>query len=206
MSKKASKPDPKRKTATNRQLTEMDPDIIYFTHARVRPVFTGCNKRIMETLEEIESGVTRVEDIPYITVIENFEVAPESAAEKGGKSGGGKGKGGKKGKRRGDSSDDDDGPSPPPKSKPAAAGADAQPFYFSLNNRRLYLFKTLKSRGIIDKVPVQVKPALERERVKYTRDRCVLRAKLMGAGQKPVGAQDEEGDDDGDEDAEEDEE
>jgi hypothetical protein len=183
----------------------MDPDMIYFTHARVRSVFTGCNKRIEETLAEIEAGTTRVQDIPYITVIENFEAAP--AAEEGNANGKGKGKGSKaggkgakpkKGRRRGDATDSSDDDAPPARSQPATS--DAQPYYFSLNNRRLFLFKTLKARGLIDTVPVQVKPALERERVKYTRERCVLRAKLMGAGQRPVGeeaeAEAEEDDDD----------
>lgn len=174
-----------RKTASGRVLREMDPDIIYFTHARVRPVFTGCNKRIQETLDEIVSGVTKVSDIPYITVIENFELPPGSAPasdedevedgrkrNKGGAFGGGGAKGkGKKGAKGA-------------KGEPAA---EAAPFYFSLNNRRLFLFKTLKERGVIDTVMVQVKPALERERAKYTRVRCVLRAKLMGAGTKLEG-------------------
>lgn len=185
-----------RKTASGRVLREMDPDIIYFTHARVRPVFTGCNKRIQETLDEIVSGQTKISDIPYITVIENFE-APASASadaseeeeedggrkrKKGGAGGGKKGPGGK-GKGA--------------KGKGAAAAEEPAPFYFSLNNRRLFLFKTLKERGLIDTVMVQVKPALERERAKYTRDRCVLRAKLMGAGAKLGG--DEEGEGEGEE-------
>ncbi|BEI92475.1 uncharacterized protein CcaverHIS019_0501030 [Cutaneotrichosporon cavernicola] len=145
-----------RKTATGRVLRDMDPDTIYFTHARVRPVFTGCNKRIQDTLDEIVAGTTKVTDIPYITVIENFErpAGEDSDAEeeedgrkrkKGG--GGRKGKGAKK------------------------EVGEATPFYFSLNNRRLFLFKTLKQRGLIDTVAVQVKPALERERTKYTRER-----------------------------------
>jgi hypothetical protein len=172
-----------RKTAAGRVLREMDPDTIYFTHARVRPVFTGCNKRIQETLDEIVAGTTKITDIPYITVIENFERPPgededdeeEEDGRKRKKGGGGRAPKGK-GKKQ--------------------VVAEPAPFYFSLNNRRLFLFKTLKERGIIDTVMVQVKPALERERTKYTRERCVLRAKLMGAGTKLEG---EEGEDEDDE-------
>ncbi|GMK56114.1 hypothetical protein CspeluHIS016_0211700 [Cutaneotrichosporon spelunceum] len=147
-----------RKTAAGRVLREMDPDTIYFTHARVRPVFTGCNKRIQDTLDEIVAGTTKITDIPYITVIENFERPPgeDSDAEEEEEEEGGrkrrKGGGGRKGKAK-------------------KEVGEATPFYFSLNNRRLFLFKTLKERGLLDTVTVQVKPALERERTKYTRDR-----------------------------------
>lgn len=188
MSKKADAGGKARKTATNRALQRMDPDEIYFTHARVRPVFTGCNKRIQETLDEIVAGTTTVDDIPYITVIENHEAVVSADTKKAPK---------KKGRRRGadDSDSDDNGIG-------LGRGGETRPFYFSLNNRRLFLFKTLKSMGVVKTIPVQVKPALDREKVKYTRERCVLRAKLMGAGQKPVGA---DGDEEEDEDVDEDE-
>ncbi|TXT15307.1 uncharacterized protein COLE_01500 [Cutaneotrichosporon oleaginosum] len=171
-----------RKTAAGRVLREMDPDTIYFTHARVRPVFTGCNKRIQETLDEIVAGTTTLADIPYITVIENFEAPPSADASEDEEEDGRRRK--KGGGRK-------------PKAKGRAEPAEATPFYFSLNNRRLFLFKTLKERGVLDTVMVQVKPALERERTKYTRERCVLRAKLMGAGTKlGAEAEGEDGDED----------
>lgn len=183
-----------RKLAQGRQLREMDPYDIYFTHARVRPVFTGCNKMIQQTLDEIVRGETKIEDIPYITVIENFEEAPAAPDTFGSKKGGKGGKGGaKKGgrRKRGDSSSEDEEDEPRGGKKKTAGGkggggggGELVPYYFSLNNRRLFLFKTLRDMGVIEKVQVQVKPALEREKTKYTRDRCVLKAKLMGAGTK----------------------
>lgn len=111
-----------------RGLITLSPERIYFTHSRVRPQFTGCNKVIADTLKEIVEGRTRVTDIPMITVIEN------------------------------------DGN------------------YFSLNNRRLYLFKELLKLGLIpsEGVLCQLKPALEREKERYTPARCSLKAKLMG--------------------------
>lgn len=193
-----------RKLAQGRQLREMDPYDIYFTHARVRPVFTGCNKLIQQTLDEIVHGETKLEDIPYITVIENFEEAPAAPDTFGKKKGGGKGAA-KKGARRkrGDSSDSEEEEEAPRGGKKKTGGGggakgELVPYYFSLNNRRLFLFKTLKDMGVIDKVQVQVKPALEREKTKYTRDRCVLRAKLMGAGAKlDAGEEAEDADGDG---------
>lgn len=111
-----------------KSIIRINPAIVYFTHSRVRPFFTGCNKRIEETLEEILSGRTRVDQLPLISVIEN------------------------------------DG------------------HYFSLNNRRLYLFKELLKLGILTEVEgvmVYLKPALERERLRYVPERCSLHAKLM---------------------------
>lgn len=49
-------------------LTEIDPEIIYFTHSRIRSRFTGCNKTLDETIEEIKSNKISVHDLPRITV------------------------------------------------------------------------------------------------------------------------------------------
>eukprot|EP01032_Pedospumella_encystans_P003011 gene3011-3547_t len=37
---------------------EIDPSVIRFTHARIRPYFTGCGKKIEDTIKEITDGVT----------------------------------------------------------------------------------------------------------------------------------------------------
>lgn len=111
-----------------RDVIRVDPANMYFTHARVRPTFTGCNKTIEETLQEIIDGITKIEDIPMITVLER------------------------------------DGCS------------------FSLNNRRLYLFKELAKKGLLppDGVLCQTKPMLAREKERYTPQRCSLQARLIG--------------------------
>lgn len=144
--------------SNSRNLIIINPNIVYFTHSRVRPQFTGCNKVIADTIQEIVEGRTRISDIPMITVIEN------------------------------------DG------------------HYFSLNNRRLFMFKELCKMGLIPAEGIQcfIKPALERERERYTPSRCSLRAKLMGGNRpekKSINGEDkDEGDEDGNEssDAEED--
>lgn len=106
---------------------EIDPSIVRFTHSRIRPFFTGCSKRITDTLDEIRGGLISVEDLPMITVIEN----------------------------RGQ--------------------------YFSLNNRRLFVLKALRSEGLLknNSIRVRLKPALEREKERYTTDRCSLVATIM---------------------------
>lgn len=54
--------------------------------------------------------------------------------------------------------------------------------FFSLNNRRLFMFKELSRLGLLPAEGIQcfLKPALERERSRYIPSRCSLRAKLMG--------------------------
>jgi hypothetical protein len=128
----------------SRGTIEIDPDIIYFTHARVRPFFTGCNKRIEETYQEILAGQTKISDLPLITVIHN------------------------------------DGS------------------YFSLNNRRLFLFKWLKREGLIPGgiITATLKPALEREKSKYLPSRCTLQAKMMKEFTGKKDGDNKEGEDD----------
>lgn len=64
-----------------------------FTHARIRPFFSGCGRLIMNTLDDIVSKRIPLENLPMITVISN------------------------------------------------------NGFYFSLNNRRLFVLKTLRDQG-----------------------------------------------------------
>lgn len=67
---------------------------VRFTHARIRPFFSGCGRLIMDTLDDIVSKRIPLENLPLITVIPN----------KG--------------------------------------------FYFSLNNRRLFVLKALRDQGM----------------------------------------------------------
>jgi hypothetical protein len=115
----------------------IDPEGVRFTHARIRPFFTGCGKRISETLQDIIEGRCALEDIPLITVIEGKEGC-----------------------------------------------------LFSLNNRRLYLIKELRARGLLENnmCRVRTKAGLPRELERYTTERCSLTARVMK----------EKGDDDGD--------
>lgn len=52
---------------------------------------------------------------------------------------------------------------------------------FSLNNRRLYVFKALQARGALNDIPVRIKPVPQTKRMKgkYTADKCAKVAKLM---------------------------
>eukprot|EP00036_Acanthoecidae_sp_10tr_P005194 CAMPEP_0182945618 /NCGR_PEP_ID=MMETSP0105_2-20130417/55785_1 /TAXON_ID=81532 ORGANISM="Acanthoeca-like sp., Strain 10tr" /NCGR_SAMPLE_ID=MMETSP0105_2 /ASSEMBLY_ACC=CAM_ASM_000205 /LENGTH=93 /DNA_ID=CAMNT_0025085659 /DNA_START=15 /DNA_END=293 /DNA_ORIENTATION=+ len=47
----------------------LDPAKIRFTHSRIRPRFSGCNKTIEQTKEEIRTGVITPADLPHITVM-----------------------------------------------------------------------------------------------------------------------------------------
>jgi hypothetical protein len=105
----------------------IDPNVVMYTHSRIRPIFTGCGGRLEDTLLDIVENRLRVEDLPPITVIEN------------------------------------------------------EGNYFSLNNRRLYVLRQLRSQGLLtnNSVQVHLKPALEREKKKYTPENCVMEAKIM---------------------------
>jgi hypothetical protein len=56
--------------------------------------------------------------------------------------------------------------------------------YFSLNNRRLFVFKALRAAGKLDTVRVRVKPVPQTKRMKdkYTVEKCSLTAKLIREG------------------------
>ncbi|KAI9351209.1 hypothetical protein BDR26DRAFT_850663 [Obelidium mucronatum] len=48
---------------------EIDPEIIYFTHSKIRKNFSGCGRLLTDTLEQIRSGALSVSDLPLIRVI-----------------------------------------------------------------------------------------------------------------------------------------
>lgn len=57
--------------------TLLKPSQIYFTHSNIRNRFTGCNKLLHETLDEIINMKTSINDIPKIKVyyvIKNGEI------------------------------------------------------------------------------------------------------------------------------------
>lgn len=125
--KQGNKQQQKSKSAPANS-TEVDPDEVRFTHSKIRPYFSGCGRKVMDTLQDIIDGRMDVEDLPLITVI---------------------------------------------------VGTDGH--IFSLNNRRLYVLKSLRSRGLLpnNKILVRTKPALPRELSRYTVDRCSLKATVM---------------------------
>lgn len=182
------------KLSNGRSLIQLDPNDIYFAHSRVRPVFTGCNKLIETSIQEIVDGIITVHDIPYITVIENIDDVQLPLQTNNTISTKPKSRKGTRGKY--DDDDEDDGePFYSQQTQGSKKGnkkgnkhyqqpAPPKPFYVSLNNRRLFMFKKLRAMGVIETIPVQLKPALAREKVKYTRQNCALNARLMGPTKK----------------------
>ena len=156
----------------NKAIVSINVNRIYFTHSRIRPIFTGCNKLITDTLEEIINKKTFIKNIPLITIIEN------------------------------------------------------NGNYFSLNNRRLYLFKMLAQMNLlgsndnIDRdnnvlgcnhnhmIQAYYKEANHKEKLKYIVNNYTLHAKLMSSSQYSInnschhddGDKDNHGDDSGDDD------
>ncbi|CAM9297661.1 unnamed protein product, partial [Chrysoparadoxa australica] len=89
---------------------ELDPRRIRFAHSRIRPVFSGCGRRLEDTLEEIRSGLTAISDLPVITVI----VGPKDEIT-------------------------------------------GEAWYFSTNNRRLWVMKRCREEGLLDAVRVRAR-------------------------------------------------
>jgi hypothetical protein len=116
----------------------IDPVDVRFTHSRIRPFFTGCGKKIEDTLKDLLERRISIEALPLITVVK---------------------------------------------------GLDGH--LFSLNNRRLYVIKQLRTAGILENnmIKVRLKPALKRELERYTVERCSLEATMMktfGSGDTTV--------------------
>jgi hypothetical protein len=59
---------------------------------------------------------------------------------------------------------------------------DDGPWYFALNNRRLWVLKRCREQGLLtdNKILVRVRaPKSQAERERYTLDKCVVQAKVM---------------------------
>ena len=111
----------------NQRYELIDPIGIYFTHSRIRPFFSGCGRRVKDTIMDIETGKLDISNLPMITILQNGE------------------------------------------------------FYFSLNNRRLYVLKELRKKGILDKnqIKVRIKQANMQECNRYVASKCSLQASIM---------------------------
>ena len=48
---------------------DIDPEQIFFTHTRIRPFFSGCGRRLVDTLESLDSGSMHVDALPQITIL-----------------------------------------------------------------------------------------------------------------------------------------
>lgn len=83
---------------------------------------------------------------------------------------------------------------------------DSRGDYFSQNNRRLYLYKTLREEGFLESIPVRLKPLPQTRRMaeKYSRDKCALTATLSHKKGKVGNGRSPGGDDDDDDDEEKD--
>ncbi|CAM9264907.1 unnamed protein product, partial [Ectocarpus fasciculatus] len=107
----------------------IDPSIVFYTHSKIRPVFSGCGKSIQDTIDEITSGAIAPSELPFITVLTS-----------------------------GDGN------------------------FYSLNNRRLYVLKYLRSNGYLEPsntIRVRLKTPLPREMKKYSPENCSLSASIM---------------------------
>ncbi|KAJ3062729.1 hypothetical protein HDU98_001402 [Podochytrium sp. JEL0797] len=102
---------------------EIDPEIIYFTHSKIRKNFSGCGRLLTDTLEQIQTGKLDVASLPLIRVIYDGEK------------------------------------------------------YYSMNNRRLWVFKELKKSGHISTIVAEVRPAVSNSEKRLGKNTLSLNAK-----------------------------
>jgi hypothetical protein len=50
-------------------MVALDPGIIYFTHSRIRPIFTGCTIKVLDTVSDIRTGKTKIKGMYFLTVL-----------------------------------------------------------------------------------------------------------------------------------------
>jgi hypothetical protein len=185
-------------------LLAVDPDRIRFQHSKIRPFFSGCGRSVIETLEEIRTGHIRPSDLPPIQVLVGLQQQRRHQQEQKQKQDGARMRrtmtrnptidvttltttgtkmkyGNVKGhrKKKGvnndatiDHDDEDD------------EDRDDGIWYFSLNNRRLWVLKRCREEGLLvpygNKVLVRVRePKSQQERERYTVKNCALEAKIL---------------------------
>eukprot|EP01001_Neometanema_parovale_P010933 NODE_7175_length_786_cov_89.306184_g6936_i0.p1 GENE.NODE_7175_length_786_cov_89.306184_g6936_i0~~NODE_7175_length_786_cov_89.306184_g6936_i0.p1 ORF type:complete len:192 (+),score=15.30 NODE_7175_length_786_cov_89.306184_g6936_i0:117-692(+) len=119
------------------QFIEVDPADVYFSHSKIRPLFS-CGRAVTQTLDDIQNGTLRVEDLPKITVI--------------------------------------------------TTGKDEH--FYSLNNRRLWLFKQCRTLGLLpnNRVLVRVQPQADSKRLaqRWSAEVCSKEAKFFSERSTPT--------------------
>ena len=53
---------------TKYPIINLKPSQIYFTHSKISDTFTGCNKKLKDTLQELSSDIKKIINIPLIRV------------------------------------------------------------------------------------------------------------------------------------------
>ena len=169
-------------------LLRVDPLDVLFSYGRVAPAFSGCGRTLQATLESLLAGELAPDDLPHIAVV---PIPPELWTRVGKSHAGGAARndGGADG---GD--EDDEGRGRTKRATRKAKGkdndkAEAGMRYVSLNNRRLYVLRECRRRGVLTTIAVRVKPPDECARLltkgsrTFRLDRCCAEAVvLQGTG------------------------
>lgn len=54
--------------SSNGEFIHIDPNRVRFQHSKIRPIFSGCGRSVLSTLEAIRNGEAAPDDIPPIQV------------------------------------------------------------------------------------------------------------------------------------------
>ncbi len=157
---KSTDGDIRRRGAMSRErrapLARVRPSEIWFTFGRVNDRFSGCGRRLEETLEEIARGTLRADDLPPIAVV-THDVAEDDEDES--------------------ESDEDDRRRRRDRSKRKKKPTMVRRYY-SMNNRRLWVLKRCEESGLIEDVGVRLESEETCERLlrkgsrNFRLDRC----------------------------------
>jgi hypothetical protein len=179
----------------NGRMIWVDPARIRFQHSKIRPVFSGCGRSVVGTLDEIRQGSLHPSDLPPIIVIlgrrnvdndhdhdddcddhDDDDPEDELQSERSTK--------GRKNRDKGRHNRQK-------KQKPNRLANNDDTVddsnnveYFSLNNRRLWVLKRCREEGLLantnHKIQVRVRePKSKAERERYSVKNCVLEAKIV---------------------------
>mmetsp|Transcript_17286 Transcript_17286/g.48191 ORF Transcript_17286/g.48191 Transcript_17286/m.48191 type:complete len:225 (+) Transcript_17286:85-759(+) len=136
------------------RIVELDPMDIAFSMRSISPLFSGCGRSVRDTLADILEGRVAAADLPMIAVIARPEGTGSDRPPRHSGKAGTSGKGGKKKGRKKGGDRCEEGESPPATARPASDRFR----YFSMNNRRLWVFRRAREAGVLKTVPVRLKP------------------------------------------------
>ena len=168
----------------NRGDTEVrvNPSLVFFSYAKIRPVFSGCGRAVAATLADIVAGRLNPHDLPSIAVIRGPRPTTRQAETTA----------------EGDNEDDDSsrgrraGPKKKRGGRQGLAASKEEAVYFSMNNRRVWVLKRCVEQGLLGgggMVAARLRPdtvalkLLEKGSRTFRLDRCTLTAEFLSEGE-----------------------
>jgi hypothetical protein len=58
-----------QKDAPPPALMDVDPTLVRYTHSKIRPFFSGCGRKVLDVVDDLLEGRTKVDALPLIMVV-----------------------------------------------------------------------------------------------------------------------------------------